>query len=96
MKILIFILASAVFAIKSPAQIIAPTLTIQASPTNVVTVTANIGSREFPNTVLQVSTNLLNANWINLQTNIYVGAGSIVFTKVPATNAVGYFRVREF
>jgi hypothetical protein len=95
MKILIFILVTAVLAIKSPAQI-APTLKIQASLTNVVTVTANTGSREFPYTVLQVSTNLPNANWVNFQTNVYVGAGSVVFTNIPATNEVEYFRVYEF
>ncbi|MDR3378206.1 MAG: hypothetical protein P4M10_05930, partial [Verrucomicrobiae bacterium] len=45
-----YILASFLLAAKLPAQItIAPSLVIQPSSTNLVTVTANIGSRIFPN-----------------------------------------------
>ena len=96
MKPLIFVLVAAIVAVSSPAQVIAPTLEIQVSSTNAVTVTANVGSRVFPNAVLEMSTNLTDTNWINLQTNIYIGAGSIVFENVPATNAIEFFRLYEY
>jgi hypothetical protein len=97
MKTLIFILVAAGVDIKLPAQItIAPTLEIQLSLTNVATLTANIGNRHFPNAVLEMSTNLAETNWINLQTNIYVGAGPIVFENVPATNMIEFFRLFEY
>jgi len=92
--IVIFILAS--LAIKLPAPVIAPTLTIQPALTNVVTVTANVGSTVFPNAVLQTSTDLTTSNWVSFQTNIYGGAGPIVFTNVPATNTIEFFRLYEF
>lgn len=95
-KILIFLLALSIVAINSSAQLIAPTLKLQFSSTNVVTVTANVGSRQFPDAVLEMSTNLAQTNWINLQTNIYIGAGSIVFENVPATNAIEFFRLYEY
>ena len=96
MKTYVFILVAAVAGAELSAQIIAPTLAIQPSSINLVTVTANIGSRQFPNAVLQMSPNLANTNWINLQTNIYVGAGSIVFENVPATNPIEFFRLYEY
>ena len=97
MRTLIFILASAAPAIQLPAQVtIAPTLEIQFLSTNAVTVTANIGSRQFPNAVLEMSTNLADTNWVRLQTNIYGGAGSIGFTNVPATNPIEFFRLYEY
>jgi serine acetyltransferase len=92
-----YILASFLLAAKLPAQItIAPSLVIQPSSTNLVTVTANIGSRIFPNAVLQMSTDLMTTNWVNVQTNIYIGAGPIVFTDVLATNDIEFFRLEEY
>ncbi len=91
-----FILVAAGVDIKLPAQIIAPTLAIQLSSTNAATVTANTGSRQFPNAVLEMSTNLAETNWVNLQTNIYIGAGPIVFENVPATNTIEFFRLFEY
>jgi hypothetical protein len=43
-----------------------------------------------------MSTDLAQTNWINLQTNIYGGAGSIIFENVPATNAIEFFRLYEY
>jgi hypothetical protein len=84
-------------AVKLPAQlVIAPTLVIQPSSTNTLIVTANIGSRVFPNAVLQASIDLAQTNWVNLQTNIYIGAGPLVFDNVPATNAIEFFRLYEY
>jgi hypothetical protein len=96
-KILIFLLALSSVAINSSAPIvIPPTLKLQLSSTNVVTVTANAGSRQFPDAVLEMSTNPVRTNWINLQTNFYVDAGPIVFENVPATNAIEFFRLYEY
>ena len=93
MKKLIIIFASGSLAMTMAAIITPIILTIQPVPTNTVTVTASNDGTVFPWYVLETSTNLTGTNWVDLETNYFIGAGSVVFTNVPVTASKQFFRV---
>jgi hypothetical protein len=93
MKGFIAILVLATLAVKLTAGVTPIRLTIQPSPAGAVTVTANGVSQTFPNVVLLESTNLTQPNWVALRTNIFGGAGPVVFTNVQVTASNQFFRV---
>jgi hypothetical protein len=96
MKIVTLFLALTLPLIRSAAQIFAPTLEIESSPTNTVTVMANSVSHLDTHVVLQTSFNLADTNWVNVQTNLYGGAGAVIFTNIPATNTSAFYRVKAY
>ncbi len=92
MKLLLFILATTMLAMRLPAPPPPPVLSISQVVSNSVTITVTGGNPY--NYALQMSTNLTAPNWVNIQTN-YAVIPPIVFTNIPATNATEYFRMKN-
>lgn len=90
MKLLIFIVATVMLAMRLPAPPVPPVLSISQITANSVTITVIAGDPY--NYVLQASTNLTSPKWVIIATN-YTVAAPVVFTNIPATNAIEYFRM---
>lgn len=90
MKMLILTLAAAMLVMRLPAPPIPPMLSISQITSNSVTITVISGNPY--NYVLETSTNLTSPDWVIIATN-YAVAPQVVFTNIPATNAIEYFRM---
>jgi hypothetical protein len=94
MKKLIFTFVVAMLAMRLPAPIPQPVMSIVYFPTNSTATlqVSNISGQTY-RLAIQTSTNLSSTNWAEFTNLVFIGS-AITFTNIPTTNSQMFFRCK--